>query len=81
MQEIGLSSGKFSMYMMLGLPTIVTACKTYNELIKKYKFGAVIEDVKELKSVVGGEYAKEDVERLYNEVLTPVLTEFNKTLC
>lgn len=75
MQEIGLSSGKFSMYMMLGLPTIVTACKTYNELIKKYKFGAVIEDVKGLKSVVSCQYAKEDVERLYKDVLTPKLTE------
>ncbi len=71
MQEIGLSSGKFSMYMMLGLPTIVTACKTYNELIKKYKFGAVIDDVQELNSVMSVEYAKKDVNKLYKDVLTP----------
>jgi len=71
MQEIGLSSGKFSMYMMLGLPAIVTACKTYNQLIKKYNFGAVIEDVKELKDVVDKEYSKKDVEMLYKEVLFP----------
>lgn len=78
MQEIGLSSGKFSMYMMLGLPTIVTACKTYNELINKYKFGAVIENVSELKSLVGGVYSERDVMRLYTEVLMPYRTEFYK---
>lgn len=81
MQEIGLSSGKFSMYMMLGIPTIVTACKTYNELIKKYKFGAVIEDVKELKGVINVEYSKDSVKTLYKDVLTPVLTEFDKIIC
>ncbi|MBE6312308.1 MAG: glycosyltransferase family 4 protein [Bacteroidales bacterium] len=81
MQEIGLSSGKFSMYMMLGLPTIVTACKTYNELIKKYKFGAVIEEVKELKDVMNKAYSKEVAERMYKSVLVPHLTEIDKTLC
>ena len=52
MQEIGLSSGKFSMYMMLGLPTIVTACAIYNELIQKYSFGAVITDIHQIKNVL-----------------------------
>ena len=48
MKEIGLSSGKFSTYMMLGLPTIVTPCKVYEELIKEYKFGAVMSEDSQL---------------------------------
>lgn len=75
MQEIGLSSGKFSMYMMLGLPTIVTSCKTYNELIKRYKFGAVIEDVKEFNTSLFESGTPEEALLLYKEILTPDINE------
>lgn len=75
MQEIGLSSGKFSMYMMLGLPTVVTACKTYNELIKKYKFGAVIEDVKDFSSELFENGIPSETLQLYNNILTPKINE------
>lgn len=75
MQEIGLSSGKFSMYMMLGIPTIVTACKTYNELIKKYKFGAVIEDVKDFSSELFKNGIPSETLQLYNDILVPKINE------
>lgn len=76
MQEIGLSSGKFSMYMMLGIPTIVTACKTYNELIKKYKFGAVIEDVKDFSSELFANGISSEALQLYNNLLKPKIYEY-----
>jgi glycosyltransferase involved in cell wall biosynthesis len=43
-REIGLASGKFSMYLMLGIPVIASNQTTYRELLKKYNFGGVIED-------------------------------------
>ena len=52
MQEIGLSSGKFSTYMMLGIPTIVTSCDIYKELILKYQFGAIISDIHQIGDVL-----------------------------
>ena len=73
MQEIGLSSGKFSMYMMLGLPTIVTPCDVYNELIKKYAFGAVIEDISQIGVALSTTcFSKRDALELYKISLNPV---------
>jgi len=47
-EEIGLSSGKFSTYMMLGIPTITTANSIYKELNNKYHFGKTINTMNEL---------------------------------
>lgn len=47
-EEIGLSSGKFSTYMMLGIPTITTSNLIYKELNDKYHFGEIIETMNDL---------------------------------
>jgi len=46
--EIGLSSGKFSTYMMLGLPTITTSNSIYKELNEIYNFGVTINNIDEI---------------------------------
>lgn len=51
-EYIGLSSGKFSTYMMLGIPTITTVNPTFKKLNDKYKFGVTITDVKELPDAI-----------------------------
>jgi len=72
MKEIGLSSGKFSTYMMLNLPTIVTFCSIYEELLTKYHFGAILEDVKTLHEAIQRvEQGKNEALKLYEEVLSP----------
>ena len=77
MKEIGLSSGKFSTYMMLGLPTIVTPCKVYEELIKEYKFGALLNNIKEFKDVLtDSNFSKENALNLYENLLTPKLDNY-----
>jgi hypothetical protein len=74
MKEIGLSSGKFSTYMMLGLPTIVTSCSIYDELLTKYAFGAVLTDIKKMKeSFKQIEIKNNETAKLYEELLSPVL--------
>lgn len=78
MKEIGLSSGKFSTYMMLALPTIVTSCSVYEELIQKYAFGAVIQNIQDLKKATNIiENAPNDSLKLYQEVLNPKISIFN----
>lgn len=47
-EEIGLSSGKFSTYMMLGIPTVTTSNGIYKELNKKYNFGCTIDNTGEI---------------------------------
>lgn len=77
MKEIGLSSGKFSTYMMLGLPTIVTPCKVYEELIKEYKIGALLNNIKEFKDVLtDSNFSKENALNLYENLLTPKLDNY-----
>lgn len=82
MQEIGLSSGKFSMYMMLGLPTIVTPCRTYAQLIEKYQFGAVLESAREIEESLAqiDEHSSREAKRLYDEVLQPEVEEYIKMI-
>jgi len=78
MQEIGLSSGKFSMYMMLGLPTIVTPCKTYEQLLKQYRFGAVLSDERQIAEClmrIDANCGKE-AKRLYDEILQPNVEDY-----
>ncbi len=72
MLEIGLSSGKFAMYMMLGIPTIVTPCDIYNQLIKKFSFGAVLEDISQIGTVMSTTgFSKGGALDLYNTSLDP----------
>jgi hypothetical protein len=72
MRDIGLSSGKFSMYMMLGLPTIVTPCDIYVELLKKYQFGAVISDIEQIGRVLrSSDFSNQNACNLYEKELQP----------
>ena len=72
MMEIGLSSGKFSIYMMLGLPTIVTPCEVYEELMKKYNFGGLLVDINNIGNLMlANNYSNEIVDELYEKVLNP----------
>lgn len=82
MQEIGLSSGKFSMYMMLGLPTIVTPCQTYEQLLEKYHFGAILTDESRIADCLNGIDNQCGIEarRLYDEVLQPDVKSYIKTI-
>jgi len=48
LQEIGLSSGKFSSYMMLEKPTVTTSNPIYKQLNEKYNFGEVINTMADL---------------------------------
>jgi len=60
------------MYMMLGLPTIVTPCDIYTELIKKYAFGAVINDLNGFKTLINEvKFSKKDILDLYETKLNP----------
>lgn len=73
--DIGLSSGKFSTYMMLDIPTVVTNTGIYNELNQQYNFGAVISNAEEfidvLKSNILLKVPKNNCKKLYNEQLFP----------
>jgi hypothetical protein len=72
MKEIGLSSGKFSTYIMLGLPVIVTPCEIYTRLLSTYRFGAVLEDILSLKDVIQNiNSSKTDINKLYHDILDP----------
>ena len=75
MKEIGLSSGKFSTYMMVGLPTIVTPCSIYEELLKKYQFGAILKDIKDAIKKI--ESQQNEAKKLYLEILNPTLKVSN----
>ena len=60
-EEIGLASGKFSSYMMIGIPTITTQNSMYKELNKKYNFGETIADVAQIPEAlvkIKNEYEK-----------------------
>lgn len=77
-QVIGLSSGKFSTYMMLGLPTVTTNHLTYAELNQMYSFGSIIDTAKDIPNALSKisedfENMKENCQRLYKEVLDPTL--------
>lgn len=47
-EEIGLASGKFSCYMSLGMPAMVTKARIYEQLNEKYNFGLLVSDSGEL---------------------------------
>lgn len=74
--NIGLSSGKFSMFMMLGLPVIVTECSTYRMLRSEYDFGVLVRSMEELPENLyqlldRGEERSMECLRLYREKLEP----------
>ncbi|MBI2270806.1 MAG: hypothetical protein HYU69_10700, partial [Bacteroidetes bacterium] len=74
--NIGLASGKFSTYMMVGLPAIVNLEESFSDLFKKYKFGGILMDNDNFFSIVKRikeefyTYSTES-KRMYNEVLNP----------
>lgn len=73
-EEIGLSSGKFNTYMMLGVPAIVKDHSMFPDLNEEYNFGAIVETATQLSSAVNEimknyESKRTGSLRLYNEVL------------
>ncbi|MBK8551391.1 MAG: hypothetical protein IPL53_10170 [Ignavibacteria bacterium] len=75
--EIGLSSGKFSAYMMLGIPTITTSNSIYNELNAKYNYGCTInvaEDIPEALVKIKTNYDEKvkGCKEIFSQVLDPV---------
>jgi hypothetical protein len=77
LQVIGLSSGKFSTYMMLGIPTITTSNIIYKELNKEYNFGETINTVTEIPNALNKihldyDQKSEGCRSLYKNVLDPV---------
>ncbi|HMS64411.1 MAG TPA: hypothetical protein PKD83_04055 [Ignavibacteria bacterium] len=75
-QEIGLSSGKFSTYMMLGLPTVTTSNSIYIELNNKYNFGEIINTTIEIpealnKIMIDYEDKSRKCKLLYEKELNP----------
>ena len=81
---IGLSSGKFSLFAMLGIPIICSPNYSYIELFKQYKFGCVIEDLNKIPQSIKTIYEDYDFfssecKRLYWDILEPSrkLNEFS----
>lgn len=73
-EEIGLSSGKFSTYMMLGIPTITTRNGIFPDLQRTFDFGATIPEVRNLfpaASTIMQNYdlKRRNAARLYDDVL------------
>jgi len=72
--NIGLSSGKFALYMKCALPTVTSSQSTYRELLREYDFGISLADVRELDAVLRDlrdKYAHHSAEarRLFEEKL------------
>lgn len=81
-REIGLSSGKFSTYMMLGLPTVTTSNTIYKEFNEIYNFGDTInksEEIPESLKLIMRDYENKSAgcRNLYNIELNPV-SKFEK---
>lgn len=73
-EEIGLASGKFSTYMMLGIPTITMENGIFRHLQKTFDFGATISDIGNLlpaASTIMQDYdqKKQNALRLYDDAL------------
>ncbi len=75
LKEIGLSSGKFSTFMSVGLPTVLSECTTYIEILQKFKVGVIANEKQDLSYHIKNNSLKDitDVECLnfYSEVLNP----------
>lgn len=75
-EYIGLSSGKFSLFAMLGIPIICSPNSIYNELLVKYNFGFVIEDFESIPFYINSiyedyEFFSYECQRLYCDILEP----------
>lgn len=74
-EEIGLASGKFSAYMLAGLPTLLSNCGTYKEIIQHYKVGQIITEKYDLnyhiRMATLKNINKETCNLLYEQVLDP----------
>lgn len=75
-EDIGLASGKFGYYAELGLPVVVRAQSIYEELNRQYRFGAIVEEPKDLTDAI--EQIRENyrdysvgIRELYQEKLNP----------
>jgi hypothetical protein len=73
-ENVGLSSGKFSFYMKCGLPTITMSQPVYRALSEKYKFGEVISDIGDIPLALKRIQAdpiiyRHDAKRLFDEQL------------
>ncbi|HET6224888.1 MAG TPA: hypothetical protein VFF27_01325 [Bacteroidia bacterium] len=76
LQEIGLASGKFSMYLMMGIPVITSNQQSYVQLLKKFNFGGVILRDNEFpqlleRCIVNKSSMHERALQLYDAVLEP----------
>jgi hypothetical protein len=80
--NIGLSSGKFSMFMKAGIPTIASNLPTYKKLNDEYNFGFLIKDKSDLLDILNNEidleYYKNNCLKLFNEKINPtqILNEY-----
>lgn len=75
-KEIGLASGKFSMYLMLGIPVIASSQTTYKELLQNYNFGGVIDDRTDFSKLLEMVDSSKDqlrinAKELYDKLLDP----------
>ena len=74
---MGLSSGRFSTYMMLGIPTITTENEILKQLNVEYPFGKVIKNIKQdlptaLEDIIENyEEYHSGALKLYDEKLNP----------
>ncbi len=74
--HLGLSSGKFSLFMKAGIPTITTRLPIFEELNGKYNFGSIIDSSAQLiveikKLTKDNESRKLDCLQLFEEKLNP----------
>lgn len=75
-EDIGLSSGKFSLFMMLGIPVIATKCRKYEILKQEYDFGKLIDSMEELPVVLptlleSDNKHREACKKIYGTLLDP----------
>lgn len=73
-KNIGLSSGKFSAYTMLGIPSIVQRSDGYEALKKKYDFGFLISDAQDLSDLLSRKQKipeRSKVKEMYQKELNP----------
>lgn len=81
--NIGLASGKFSMYVKAGVVPITNNLPTYEKLNTRFNFGLVVRDSESLFRALNKEINKEEYQKngqfLYNELLDSELA-INKYL-
>jgi len=72
---IGLSSGKFSLYMLCQLPTISTDQLIFKKLIGRYDYGYCINDYEEFKNAILDSHVTKaksnSCNKLFDEILEP----------